>query len=461
MKTVGDDMRTLLIAGVKHEIVKNYLNKKVDVVNTKELSLNSAADFILETGIVFDNILVLKDAVPNQDYNMIDTFTELFTLLETKYNGLPTIVFLSNDPIQGKKINNISKRYSMFHLLIYDETRLPSIAYHKALEVINDRQKGSSQQKNLKKAPNNESIDKEKKSSFFDRFRKKAKDDTSVEARDSLSKEIEKISKGISRVVAITGHRGMGLTSTVVNVAYEANKRGLSTIIVDLDIDYRSTNMYFNGFYEFSQEDEDISASLIRTLAKPQDYQTTAYQVKDDLWLTSLSYQFDDKRLIQQLYSCNRLIGLISVLRQKFNLVIVDLPMDLLKEFQEALIHIDVFGLCVPNNLHGIFNTLKNIENVLDDQQITYLNAKTKVIVTKYNDRAKFQGEIFTAEKVCEVLTSDLSENFNIDTPLAGFVPYSPNFDEQIESDIPIVNSTGEYTSAYANILLRLMEGVK
>ncbi|MFD1775287.1 hypothetical protein [Paenibacillus rhizophilus] len=50
--------------------------------------------------------------------------------------------------------------------------------------------------------------------------------------------------RGIGRIVAVTGHRGCGITSTAVNVASEAGKRGLSALIVDMNIDYRSANMY-------------------------------------------------------------------------------------------------------------------------------------------------------------------------------------------------------------------------
>ncbi|GJM70484.1 hypothetical protein HMSSN036_27000 [Paenibacillus macerans] len=50
------------------------------------------------------------------------------------------------------------------------------------------------------------------------------------------------------------------------------------------------------------------------------------------------------------------------------------------------MIHIDIFGLCVPNNLHAVLSTIRNVEVVLDAEKAAYLNAKSKVIVTKYND---------------------------------------------------------------------------
>ena len=40
------------------------------------------------------------------------------------------------------------------------------------------------------------------------------------------------------RAVAFTGHRGLGVTSTAVNVAPSAVGCGLKTIFVDLDVHY-------------------------------------------------------------------------------------------------------------------------------------------------------------------------------------------------------------------------------
>lgn len=136
----------------------------------------------------------------------------------------------------------------------------------------------------------------------------------------------------MSRVVAVTGHRGSGLTSTVVNLAHEASKRGLSTMIIDMDAEYRSMNMYFGRFHEQSNKYDEMSASLIRTLARPQDYMTTACSIKDNLWLTALGYSFQDRRLMDQFYTSDKLVGLLSLLRTKFNLVLLDMPLDLFRE---------------------------------------------------------------------------------------------------------------------------------
>src|SRR5690606_16073067 len=183
------------------------------------------------------------------------------------------------------------------------------------------------------------------------------------------------------------------------------------------------------------------------------------FNIQDQLWLTSLGYSFNDRKLMEQFYNSEKLVGLISVLRTKFNLVLLDMPLDLLRSFQETMIHIDVFGLCIPNNLHAVLSTARNVEVVLDREKASYFNAKSKVIVTKYNDRSRFQGALFAPEKVSEILASGISDSFQYEMKTAGVVPYSDAFDAQIETDIPVTNTGAEFEKAFGQMLLRLMEG--
>lgn len=451
-------MKLLLVSGGMHRIITQYLIKKVDIINNKELELNNVSDFLQEVNPVFEAVLITDNAFSGhteKDRRNLDLLLQ-WAYKTNKSNT--KVIILTNDFMMGTELEDLCKRHNDLSFLMCEFVRIPEYLFRQAFEELLSEKRQISVQKDNQIKPD----EGEKKKSFLDRFRPKPnKNESEIEATDKLTKDLENVSRGISRIVAVTGHRGSGITSTAINVACEAGKRGLNAIIIDMDIDYRSTNMYFSSFHDRTKIDEDINASLIRTLAKPQDYMTTAFNLKDKLWLASLGYGFSDRRLIDQFYNSNKLVGLLSVLRSKFNLVILDMPMDLFVPFREILIHIDVFGLCVTNNLHSILSTLRNVEVVLDKENISYLNAKSRVIVTKYNDRSRFQNDIFIPDRVSEVLTSGLSERFTYEMKVAGYVPYSNGFDEQIEMDVPLVNTSAEYEKAYGNILLRLMEGAK
>ncbi len=454
----GFRLRILLIAGTMHDITLCYRGEKASIVNREVLFLDNALEFIETLDMMPEGLLIIEQFFSN-DFSDDNLISLLEWMKDNNMRDVP-VVFLTRDYY---KASGIISEYPNVTIMVSDYVRIPAFLLKEAYEKLTVKAKENlKEEKNLKeKIQKEEKDDAKKKKSILDRFKLSFKKNQESEEINQLAKEFEKISRSINRVVAITGRRVSGVTSSVVNIAVEASKRGLNTIIVDMDIDYRSTNMYFSEFHEKTKRDEEMNASLIRTLAKPQDYMITAFNIKENLWLTSLGYDFNDARLIEQFYNSVKLSGMLSVFRNQFNLIILDMPLDLLKNFKEALIYVDVFGLCVSNNLHSILSTLRNLEVVFDPGSLMHINAKSKLLVTKYNNRSRFQGDIFTQDRICQVMTSGLSKHFTYPITSAGIIPFSQEFDLQIERDIPIIYTAKDFEEAFGNILLRLMEGAK
>ncbi|MEK3903590.1 hypothetical protein [Paenibacillus sp. FSL R7-0179] len=458
-------MRVLLLAGTAHGYITAHIADPWTTMNEGGLRVRETAGYLQNLTIPGPDAIVITDeGLPDglaADMAYIHTLLE--HLSQTR-EGTPVIIF-TRDPGQREAWSSLARQYAKLSVHEYYTPRLPASVLKQALAQLGDRQRnkgrgsGSQDIRSTQGSGNESGELKGKKRSFLDRFRSKGKDAEAIQSTDPLSRELANISRGMSRVVAVTGHRGSGLTSTAVNLAAEAAKRGLNTILVDMDAEYRGLNLYFSGFDEQARKDEHLGSSLIRMLAKPQEYRTNAFPVQGNLWITTLSYGFQDQRAIQQFYTSEKLAGLLSALRNNFNLVVLDLPLDAMRQMESALIHMDTFALCVPNNLYSVLSTLRNIELVLTRDSAAYLNAKTKVIVTRYNHSFRFHGDLFTPEKVAELLGSGLSDSFRFEPALAGYVPASAEFDQQIESDIPIVNSGPEFERAFGTILLRLMEG--
>ncbi|NJJ39955.1 hypothetical protein [Paenibacillus apii] len=461
-------MRLLLIAGGYGAVVRQYITSMTEVINDEELILGSAARYIAESAPEPDGVLVTDEALTmNAEKDRRDLEALISGLAAYRPSPVP-VVLVTADSWKPKEWEGLCAKFPQVRVIVSDYIRITpelvgqgiSLAGSGPIPAAGAARMGARETtagRDAVKGKEPEASPSRK--SFLDRFRPKPKERNTPEPTDALTRELNRISLGISRVVAVTGHRGSGVTSTAVNLASEAGRRGLTALIVDLDIDYRSTNMYFGSFHETTKRDEDINASLIRTLARPQDYAATAFPINANVWLTGLGYGFDDTRLIGQFVTEARLTGLLSLLRNRFNLIVLDLPLDLLGQYSEIMIHIDSFGLCVPNDLYSVLSTLRNVENGLHKEQAAYLNAKSKLVVTKYNDRSRFKGEIFMPESVCRVLTSGLMDSFTYEMKVAGHVPYSSDFDSQIESDVPLVYTSAHYEQAYGNILLRLLEG--
>ncbi|WP_199613913.1 AAA family ATPase [Paenibacillus alkalitolerans] len=455
-------MKVLLVCGYAHLTMSRHNGGQIEIVNSDPLVLRDLPQYLQEVNPIVEGVLITDEALSLLTEEDSDKVQFLIGwMAERERTGIPVVLLTREDSLQTE-LERIGATHAVrLTVILCDYVRIPVFLYRQALDELMRIRGTSDERRNRTFKREGPAEDKPgRRRPFLERFLPKPRGEPKPGATDRTDKEFGNLSRGISRVVAITGHRGSGLTSTVVNLASEACKRGLQVMIIDMDIAYRSTNMYFNRFHDFTKKDEDMNASLIRTLARPQDYMTTAFPLQENLWLAALGYSFDDRKLAGQFYNSAKLVGLLSVLRNRFNIILMDMPLDLFGTFRDAMIHIDTFGLCVPNNLHAVLSTVRNVEVVLNREDSRLLNAKSKLVVTKYNDRSRLQGEPFTPDKVGEVLASGLSDRFDYEMT-AGFVPYMSDFDTQIETDIPAVQTGRVYERAYGDILLRLMEGAR
>ncbi|MCJ8011831.1 hypothetical protein MUG84_08755 [Paenibacillus sp. KQZ6P-2] len=455
-------LKVVLVSGPTYALASEFLPREIDIVNVEGLALPEALLYLQKTNPSADGVLITDGAMSGQASRDREDLLRIRKWLDERCGHRFPLMLLTRNFLLETELARLGGggNGGNFTVIVCDYARVPAFMFREAFAALKDAagSRPSARPETVKRDPPADP-DTGRKRSFLDRFRPKPRNEPGPQV--PAANAFGHLGRGISRVVAITGHRGNGLTSTVVNLAGEAGKRGLSAIMIDLDLEYRGTNLYFNRFHDASKKDEDMGAALVRTLARPQEYMTTAFHIKDELWLAALGYSFHDRKLTEQFFNSAKLVGLLSVLRNNFNLIILDFPMDLLLTFREAMIHIDTFGLCVPNNLHAVISTVRNIEVVLSREDALYLNAKSKIIVTKYNDRSRLQGETFAPERVGEVLSAGLSDSLVYPMKTAGHVPYSHDFDRQIETDIPASESDKTYEKAYGDILLRLMEGAK
>lgn len=438
----GLDMNILLVVGSFHDVLYNKIPYKKSIINKSELSTKQVIEVLSQGQVKADYIVVLDEGIDEAFMTLVNRETE-------------RLVVVTRDLRIKQKFSNLRIYFQEDICTSYEE-------YESILEEIIEDNKSHqvsskvTQQEITIEERKEERVVKEKKEhlSLFSKFkRNKAKEEVSEDTR------FKSISSGISRIIAVTGHRGVGVTSTAVNLAYEAAKRELKTILIDLDTINRTTNLYFGEFIRQVEEDEYMAASLIRCLAKPQDYKNCACQIKPKLWLSTLAYDFNDERLMKQFCTSIKLMNLLTVLRQNFNLIILDLPMEQLGQFQEVIQNIDSFALCCNNSQYSIITTLRNMDTYLKNENIGYVNAKSKLVISRYNDHAHYEETFFTPDKVSELFASDLSDAMTIKMPIAGAISSDTDFDLQMEQDIPITESNMIFKNYYSSILLRMMEG--
>jgi len=419
-------LNILLAAGNFHSILAKHFDT---VVNAKQLSCYELTAFIEETHPLTDVILITDDAFDKSARGAAQALSDLTACLEMR-NISAEIVLVTNSLqlVNTSFSPKVNVEYVPSNRISFEEYVKCARKYYRE-KASQEKEKKPSHWWNKKITPSHETSGTE---------------NTSV------------LSHGISRTIAITGHRGSGVTGTAANIAQEAQKQGLTAIIIDLDTVTRGMNMYYGAYME--TDDEDKKSSLIRLLARPQNYESCAYSIKPGLYMSTLPYDFEDKKLQEQFVTGEKIISMLSVLKSKFNLCIIDLPLEVAAAHKEILIHVDYFGLCLNNSLYSVFNTVRQLDYYLEKQYLDLLISKSKIIVTQYNDKAVNQGENFSPKRVCEVLKT-VSPMFEYAGEAAGYVPENSEFDMQIETEILICESNEKMHEAYKKILIKILEG--
>lgn len=415
-------MRVILIAGNFHRILNEHIE---GVVNANQLAHSDVVTF-LSDGISEPDLFLYSDSGIPKDLNIfMDSIKNVINYIkENNYESKITIMTSNIELLKLSYLPEVEVKY-------FFGNRVPFEEYKKYVNNMTGKKIQPENKKWINK--------------FFN---------TPETEKNTYTSEI---SSGISRVIAITGHRGSGVTSTVVNLAETVIKEQLSVIIVDLDYKMRGLNMYYSSLS--NSDDEEVKSSLIKLLAKPHEYEHSTYKIKPGFYVSTLTYSFSDKQLMDKFITTEKITTMISVLRNKFNLCILDLPMEIAMIHSGVLMQVDSFGLCVKNNLYSVLNTARCMELWKDNEARKMFAVKTKVIVSDYDDKILYDGENFTPNKTLDLLKI-VSPDFQLTSTLGGYIPHTDEFNSQIETEVSIINSNNLIKESYKKILIKFLEGV-
>jgi len=437
-------MRTLLVAGPFSRVLGEY---GLDIVNKEPLTLEQTGFFCRQSQLRYEQILVTDDGLAGLDhYGVKNALANLSLFHELENRKQPIVLVTNRAPLRALDIAGVTVE-------AHCRVRVPMRKYLDAAAGGARGGKGKAR----KEATGDKDGGKQPpaKKTILERLRREKTREPEAPCPDS---GFEMVSREISRVIAITGHKGAGVTSTVANLARIASSRNLSTIAIDLDTVNCAFNLYFNGYFESAERNQDIACSLIRNLAKPQNFGVNSHQ-DDNLYVVSLSYSFSDRELLERFFSPAKLINMLTVFRKHFQVCLLDMPIEALARLKESILYVDTFGLCVSNNLYSLSSTLRAFMYALAQEEMDDLFGKSVVIVSKYNENISIQDEFFSPDKVCDLLLELSEAPIAGEFELAGHIPYHPEFDTQLETDIPIVSSDAYMEKAYSDILLRMIKG--
>jgi len=444
-------MKLYLIAGTNSDSLKQALEKNnIDVIRC-EASLSKALDFLSRNYLEYDTLLLT-------DQGVIEDYVNFKNLLEKSkqlINRRSNFRFITKDIQLEKIFNQVFENDLRFSVYFTDQIKIPvSLLVEFCLSSNTD-----SETEDTASVPVEDTVILKKSKSLFDKFKSGLKKDEDGQNRKLLSstKDFEKtisVIRDLKRIVAITGHRGVGVTGTVANIASVASDSGLSVMVIDLDTVYRGINLFFSKFGDETEVNSELSYSLIRCLMNPESFDVNSCKINKNLSVIALGYSVSSKERIAEALQYKRVVSLISLLKHEYDLVLMDIPLEVFKTLPDLITQIDTIGLCVNNSLYSVINTVRGLEeSILKD---SLLFAKSRVIISKYNESNRYKGKKFTPEFTCEILTH-LSGISKGEYKGAGIIPYSKDYDLQTGGGDRISNTNRVYRDYCLEILKNLI----
>lgn len=238
----------------------------------------------------------------------------------------------------------------------------------------------------------------EKKSFFSKVFQKKEKASQdhqgSTEDDESASPQthVNHMEKG---VYIATGHESVGKSHFISNMAYVLSTQKIRTVVVDIDVISRGLNLYFNQMTKHTMERENAKKSFVKGLENPEmvDEHVTRINGYLDIIGTAYGVALNEEEM-KLSRDVERLGQLLTYLRNKYDVVLLDMPIDWYVTHCSLTLYVDQYILLLNNTAHSIYKTSATLANIFTQYPDCYDQYKYKhnLVWYQYKPSIKLDG---------------------------------------------------------------------
>lgn len=261
-------------------------------------------------------------------------------------------------------------------------------------------------------------------------------------------------------VIAVTGDRQSGVSTTVANMSEVYASNGNSVLIIDLDIKRRFQTVLYKSYEEAIQLESRVAHGLLVSLINPRNLEEVAAVVSDNIALLSISQDIERdisrfaNRPFDKVFSGAGMVNLLSFAKSMFDVVILDMPFESVKQVGECLSYVDKVITCVPNTEYHLDQFIGvNVDELLNNNEISAntLMSKNKLLLTKYNNTSKMYGKEMTEEFIMNLLSNLEESIYHLE--VVGRVPYTESYEKQFERGNKIVNDGNDFKEYFEDFM--------
>lgn len=259
-------------------------------------------------------------------------------------------------------------------------------------------------------------------------------------------------------ICAVTGHTGMGATSTAANLAYLASRMGIQTVLLDFDMQGKNLNLHFPKFGEEVEAGRELERSLIKVLQKPEAVFNESCRVNDYLWVSSLAYSFAWSPQYEKAFTEERLALTFHVLKEKAHFIVLDVSIKqddrFMNHIEKLAKHVDAFVFCIQNSLYSLANAAKSLqEPYLKDP---LFQRKLRLMVSKFMYDNTYNGKPFSSNIVLDLFHQMLAYREDA-IPFLGYLPFLNDFEFLLDTNKKAVLQNKTYKSEMIDIMKHLI----
>lgn len=247
------------------------------------------------------------------------------------------------------------------------------------------------------------------------------------------SKILEEITKSLrdeSRAIVFTGQEGSGITATASHMAYHASLFGIKTYIINLNFSHNVFENYFHHLGNAKGSKQDCDA-FVNCFLIPEQFEELSQKVNGNLFVST----FNDANCLnsdklQKISNKNYLENAINIFKKKAQLIIVDAPFDGQSTINAITPSVDVFALCVANNLYSLNSLTKMIKTLKPDSEFF---EKSKLVLSKFHMKNTYGGKAFNGELACDIL-GQMNKELDVKFKSGGEISAIEDFIQDVEN---------------------------
>ncbi len=247
------------------------------------------------------------------------------------------------------------------------------------------------------------------------------------------------------QIILVSGNENCGKSSTACSFAKVFNQEGLDTVLIDLDLKFKGTNLYFPHIDDIGKNEQ--LNGVMNSLNNIDDLSNCLVDVDEHLQVLSTATENTQTGRIDISDMGEEIADIISSLIIDNDVIVVDIPWDILVQSKSIIRQATKVVFCTEPNINSIYKTINKLstEGLTKRDEITIRNLlqqKSNLLFTNNTESDK------TLLDWVNTLV-EAGEEYNLNLEICGSIPHYDKFDNYDNSK----KFVSDFKGGYDNII--------